>query len=55
MAQFIYINIFFAWLFNIYSIYKHWNSASSFEAAASIIGVPVFPIGSIMGYYWVFN
>lgn len=55
MAQFIYINILFAWLYNIYSIYQHWDYASSFEASASIIGVFVPPLGAVMGYYWVFN
>jgi hypothetical protein len=55
MKEFIYINFIFAWFYNIYSIYQHWDSANSFEATASIIGVPFFPLGSIMGYYWVFN
>jgi len=55
VSSFIYSNIIFAWIYNIYSIYVNWNSASSFEASASILGVPFFPLGSIMGYYWVFN
>jgi len=55
ISSFIYSNIIFMWFYNIYSIYQHWHNALSLEIIVSLLGIPIFPLGSIMGYYWIFN